>query len=267
MTSQGLTVCDLRALKGIRRIAYVQVASAEEAAAAAEAGMDMIGSGFRPDTLSFVAAAKGTHFQFGLPWGKHACATEALRDAMSAMEAGAQSIYCAMSAQVIEVLAREGIPVIAHAGLVPPKATWTGGYRAVGKTKAQAIQVWQEVKRFESAGAFAIELEVIPAALAAAITRATTLITVSLGSGGDCDAEYLFSADLLGENTGHIPRHAKIYRKFAQMRHQMQAERIAAYREFIADVGAGRFPESRHLVKIDDAVLSDVVASMAADKL
>ena len=42
---------------------------------------------------------------------------------MSAMEAGAQSIYCAMSAQVIEVLAREGIPVIAHAGLVPPKAT------------------------------------------------------------------------------------------------------------------------------------------------
>ncbi|ASJ73962.1 3-methyl-2-oxobutanoate hydroxymethyltransferase [Granulosicoccus antarcticus] len=267
MTSLGLTVCELRALKGKRRITYVQVASAEEAAAAAEAGMDMIGSGFRPDTLSFVAAAKGTHFQFGLPWGKHASATEALRDAMSAMEAGAQSIYCAMSAQVIEVLAREGIPVIAHAGLVPPKATWTGGYRAVGKTKEQALQVWQEVKRFESAGAFAIELEVIPAALAAAITSATTLITVSLGSGGDCDAEYLFSADLLGENTGHIPRHAKSYRNFAKMRQLMQTERIAAYREYIADVDTGRFPESRHLVKIDDDVLSDVVASMEAGKL
>lgn len=262
MTGQGLTVFDLLALKGKRRIAFVQVASVEEAAAAAEAGMDMIGTGFRQDTLPFVAAAKGTHFQFGLPWGKHACATDALRDAMAAMEAGAQSIYCAMSPQVIEVLAREGIPVIAHAGLVPPKATWTGGFRAVGKTKESALNVWQAVQQFESAGAFAIELEVIPGPLAAAITKKTTLLTVSLGSGSSCDAEYLFSADLLGENTGHIPRHAKTYRDFAQMRNHMQKERIAAYREYIDDVSAGAFPEARHLVDMSDEVLSDVIASM-----
>lgn len=231
MNPQGLTVHDLRALKGKRRIVFVQVASAEEAVAAAEAGMDMIGTGLRLETLAFAAAARGTHFQFGLPWGKHASATEALRDAMVAMEAGAQSVYCAMSATVIEVLAREGIPVIAHAGLVPPKATWTGGFRAVGKTKTQALDLWRSVRRFEEAGAFAVELEVIPAALADAITRRTTLLTVSLGSGAGCDAEYLFSADLLGENPGHIPRHAKTYRDFAGMRRRMQTERVAAYRE------------------------------------
>ena len=75
-----------------------------------------------------------------------------LFDAMAAMEAGAQSIYCGMSAAVIEVLAREGVPVICHAGLVPPKATWTGGYRAVGKTAEQACQLWQQLTDFESAG-------------------------------------------------------------------------------------------------------------------
>ncbi len=259
---QGLTVYDLRALKGKRKIVYVQVDREEEAAAAAEAGVDMIGTAFRPDRLGFSAAAQGTHFQFGLAWGEHADATEALRDAMAAMEAGAQSIYCAMSAQVIEVLAREGVPVIAHAGLVPPKATWTGGYRAVGKSADQALEVWRQVKRFEAAGAFAIELEVIPADLATAITKRTDLITVSLGSGAGCDAQYLFSADLLGENTGHLPRHAKSYRDFAAVRRQMQTDRIAAYREYRADIEGGTFPNATHTVRIDPEVLAEVLAAM-----
>ena len=72
----------------------------------------MIGTGFLPERAHFARAVPETHFQFGLPWGKHACVTEALRDAMAAMEAGAQSIYCGMSAAVIEVLAREGVPVL-----------------------------------------------------------------------------------------------------------------------------------------------------------
>lgn len=81
------------------------------------------------------------------------------RDAMTAMQAGAQSTYCAMSPKVIEVLAREGIPVICHVGLVPPKTTWTGDYKAMGKSADQALAVWQAVKDFEAAGAYAVEIE------------------------------------------------------------------------------------------------------------
>ncbi|MFZ1726230.1 MAG: 3-methyl-2-oxobutanoate hydroxymethyltransferase [Albidovulum sp.] len=261
---QGLTIRDLRALKGKRRITYVQVAREEEAAAAAEAGMDVIGTEFRPDTLSFPRAAKGVHFQFGLAWGKHASTIEALREAMAAMEAGAQSIYCAMSAQVIEVLAREGVPVIGHTGLVPPKMTWTGGYRAVGKSQEEAMNVWRNVRDFEAAGAFAVEMEVVPAQLATEITARTSLVTISLGSGQGCDAEYMFSTDLLGENRGRVPRHAKTYRNFASMRDEMQRERVTAYREYIADIGSGAFPEPRHLVNIEEDVLADVVAKMDA---
>ncbi len=256
--SMSLTVMDLLALKGVRQISYVQVARAEEAIAASEAGMDMIGTAFLPERAHFAKAVPNTHFQFGLPWGKHANATEALRDAMAAMQAGAQSVYCGMSPSVVEVLAREGVPVICHVGLVPPKATWTGGYRAVGKTLAQARKVWLQVQEFEQAGAFAVEMEVVAANLASQISTRTSMLTISLGSGGGCDAQYLFSADILGENRGHIPRHAKTYRNFAAERDRLQDERIAAYKEFIADVNSGAFPEARNTVDVDDRILRSI---------
>jgi 3-methyl-2-oxobutanoate hydroxymethyltransferase len=251
----ALTVKDLLDAKGKRQLAYVQVAREEEAIAASDAGMDMIGTAFIPERAHFAKAVPNSHFQFGMPWGKHADATEALRDAMAAMQAGAQSVYCGMSPHIVEVLAREGVPVICHVGLVPPKATWTGGYRAVGRTLDQAMMVWHQVKDFEAAGAFAVEMEVVAANLATEITGRTSMLTISLGSGGGCDAQYLFSADLLGENRGHIPRHAKTYRNFAAERDKLQAERVAAYKEYIADVTSGAFPEAGHVVSIDDETL------------
>jgi len=253
-----MTVMDLLDAKGERPIAYVQVAREEEAVAAAEAGMDMIGTAFLPERAHFARAVPDTHFQFGLPWGQHADATEALRGAMAAMGAGAQSVYCGMSPAIVEVLAREGVPVICHVGLVPPKATWTGGYRAVGRTLEQAKAVWRQVRDFEAAGAFAVEMEVVAADLAAEITRRTSMLTISLGSGGGCDAQYLFSADLLGENRGHVPRHAKTYRNFAAERDRLQAERVAAYREYIDDVVNGSFPEDRHGVAMKGDALREV---------
>ena len=251
----ALTVKDLLDAKGKRQLAYVQVAREEEAIAASDAGMDMIGTAFIPERAHFAKAVPNSHFQFGMPWGKHADATEVLRDAMAAMQAGAQSVYCGMSPHIVEVLAREGVPVICHVGLVPPKATWTGGYRAVGRKLDQAMMVWQQVKDFEAAGAFAIEMEVVAANLATEITGRTSMLTISLGSGGGCDAQYLFSADLLGENRGHIPRHAKTYQNFAAERDKLQAERVAAYKEYIADVTSGAFPEAGHVVSIDDETL------------
>ena len=248
----SLTVKDLLALKGVRRIAFVQVARESEALAASAAGMDMVGTGFRPETRHFASLVPETHFQFGLRWGRHATAEAALLTAMEAMEAGAQSIYCGMSPAVVEVLAREGVPVIAHVGLVPPKATWVGGMRAVGRTARQAHEVYRASRDFESAGAFALEIEVVPARVAEAITRDVSILTISLGSGTGCDATYLFSEDLLGENRGHVPRHAKVYRDFAAERDRLQAERIAAYREYIDDVRSARYPTVAHDVTIDD---------------
>jgi len=249
-------------LKGVRTIAFVQVARESEAIAAAEAGMDMIGTGFRNETRHFASLVPDSHFQFGLAWGQHASAEAALATAMQAMEAGAQSIYCGMSPAVVEVLAREGVPVIAHVGLVPPKATWVGGMRAVGRTAEQAAAFYRASKDFEAAGAFALEMEVVPGEVAAAITERVSALTISLGSGTGCDAVYLFSADLLGENRGHIPRHAKVYRQFAAERDGLQRERVSAYREFTDDVSASAHPARQHDVSIEPAELDAFLAGI-----
>jgi len=260
MTS--LTVKHLLELKGVRQIAFVQVARESEAIAASEAGMDMIGTGYRPETKHFASLVPDSHFQFGLPWGQHASAEAALFTAMQAMEAGAQSIYCGMSPAIIEILAREGVPVIAHVGLVPPKATWVGGMRAVGRSAKQASEVYQASKDFESAGAFAIEMEVVPAQVAEAITQRLSILTISLGSGSACDATYLFSADLLGENRGHIPRHAKVYRQFSAERDRLQLERIASYKEYISDVQSASYPTEQHDVLIQPGEFERFMASI-----
>lgn len=118
--------------------------------------------------------------------------------------------------------------------------------------------VWRQVQDFEQAGAFAVELEVVAAPLATEITKRTSMLTISLGSGGECDAQYLFSADILGENPDQVPRHAKSYRNFAAERARLQTERIAAYREFISDVGSGAFPMANHMVATDEGILREI---------
>jgi 3-methyl-2-oxobutanoate hydroxymethyltransferase len=258
----SLTVKHLQELKGLRQISFVQVARESEAIAASDAGMDMIGTGYRTETKHYASLVPHSHFQFGLPWGQHASAEAALLTAMQAMEAGAQSIYCGMSPKVVETLAREGVPVIAHVGLVPPKATWVGGMRAVGRSAKQASEVYQASKDFESAGAFAIEMEVVPTQVAEAITQRVSMLTISLGSGTACDATYLFSADLLGENRGHIPRHAKVYRQFSTERDRLQQERIAAYKEYISDVQSANYPAAQHDVDIETSEFEQFLADI-----
>ena len=262
MNNFGLTVFDLKNLKGKRTVKFVQVDTLDQALAAKEAGIEMIGTGYTEAKAHFPKALENVHFQFGLQWGEHSSAEEALKSAMQAINDGAQSIYCPMSPAVVEVLAREGVPVIAHAGLIPPKITLTGGYRAVGKSLDEAKQVWDSAKSFESAGAFAIELEVIPDRLASEITKRTSLFTISLGSGANCDAQYLFSADILGESEDFLPRHAKRYKAFFKEYERLHNERVSAYKEYIADVEGNLFADKKYSIEIEDDVFQDLIKSI-----
>ena len=86
----ALTVKDLLDAKGKRQLAYVQVAREEEAIAASEAGIDMIGTAFVTERAHFAKAVPHSHFQFGMPWGKHADATEVFLHAMVLLQEAAQ---------------------------------------------------------------------------------------------------------------------------------------------------------------------------------
>jgi 3-methyl-2-oxobutanoate hydroxymethyltransferase len=247
------TVADLRALKGKRQMTMLFVENTDEAAAAAAAGIDIL-SIIAPIWTPEMRRAAGDCFvQVGLIYGDLCTYEDYLRAAHHALSIGGDAVYCAASLDTIAKLAAEGIPVISHVGLIPAKNTWTGGYRAVGKTAASALQVWQHVKQLEAAGALGAEIEVVPARVASEICRRTSLIMLSMGAGVGGDAQYLFSEDVLGYTRSHRPRHAKVYRNFRAEYDRLQQERIAAFREFRADVESGAYPEEKHLVPIADA--------------
>jgi 3-methyl-2-oxobutanoate hydroxymethyltransferase len=253
---QRPTIADLRALKGQRQLSMLRIETLDEAAAAQQAGVDLVSV---PPALlgpAFREAAP-TLFAFpGLEYGDFVSAEEYLRAAFAAMKAGGDAVYCAASMGIVRRLREEGIPVCGHTGLIPSQCTWTGGFKAVGKTLETAQLVYRQVKALEEAGAFAAEIEVVPADIAAAISKRTSLLLISMGAGAGGDAQYLFASDVLGSNTGHIPRHAKVYRNFAAEHARLQAERVAAFSEFRTDVDSGAYPESQHNVGVAPEVLA-----------
>jgi 3-methyl-2-oxobutanoate hydroxymethyltransferase len=186
-----------------------------------------------------------------------ATAEEAIRVGFRALEAGASSVYCSSSPRIIEAMAREGIPVVGHLGMVPRHVTWTN-YRAIGRTAEEASTLYCRMKELESAGAYAAELEIVPHQLAAFLSSKTRMLLMSLGSGSGCDTQFLFSDDILGDYDERLPRHARAYRNFAEENRRLQQERVAAFGEYIEDVRSGRFPALGNLIEMDPRVLEEV---------
>jgi 3-methyl-2-oxobutanoate hydroxymethyltransferase len=256
MTRKPPTVADLRARKGQGQRTMLKVFTLQEAAAAEAAGIDIVSIG--PDLMmnpDYRSAAPTLFSMTGKTHLEAGTADDYLRWAGTAMLAGADAIYCSGSLRTIEYLAREHIPVVGHVGLVPSRATWTGGFRAVGKRADQALALLNEVRAYESAGAFAVEIEVVPEAVATAISQRVGILLWSMGAGAGCDAQYLFANDLLGYTEGHVPRHSKAYRDFAAENARLQRERIAAFAEFRTEVENGAYPKDNHIVLMSEGEL------------
>ena len=267
--TRNYTVKDLRDQKGIRVLVETVPFTIEEAIAAEEAGIDTMKVRFDPKAPETAAAirrsAPNTFMAFSVPLVAAASPEEAVRLGYDAMTVGADAIMCQWSPRFIEAAAEAGIPVQGHAGLVPRRSTWTGGLRAVGKTFDEAKRIYREIKALEDAGAYAVEVEVIPEDLLAEISKRTSLITSSIGAGGGGDIQFLFAEDILGNNAPPYPRHSKQYRNIYKMKQELQAERIAGFKEFIEDVKQGGFPGKAHIIKTPDGLIRDFLASLGSD--
>ena len=257
------TVAGLRALKGsAQRVAQTTAETAEEAAAAEEAGVEMVvcrGANVRQVRAGsqrlFVTAALG--------FTQAVTADEMLRAAFDAISAGADAVITARGYEMVRMLAAESIPVVGHLGFVPRKSTWFGAVRAVGKTAAEAIELWDRFRRLEDAGAFAAECEVIPAAVLAEINRRTSLVTISLGSGADADVIFLFASDICGESSKR-PRHARAWGDLAKLYRAMRDERVNALAGFRAAVASGDFPAAGEIAAIPSRELDEFCARLGA---
>ena len=248
---------DLRVLKGRGQLTMLFVRTLDEVASAEEAGIDIVSA--PPDLVShpdYRGVAPSLFTMIGMDHRSAGTRDDYLRFAGKMLKSGAAAIYSSGSVATIRFLADEHIPVVGHVGLVPSRHTFTGGFRAVGKTAAGAQAMLGEVRAYKAAGAFAVEIEVVPVEVAQAISQRVGILLWSMGAGAGCDAQYLFSEDILGENRGHMPRHAKVYRNFAAEYYRLQRERVAAYAEFIADVASGAHPQDRNVVKTDAAELA-----------
>ena len=151
---------------------------------------------------------------------------------------------------IVEMLSKEEIPVMCHLGLVPRKSSWRGGLRAIGKNAEEAIKLFNDFKTMESAGAFSAECEIILEEIMTEISKRTSLITSSLGSGLSGDIIYLFQNDICGEHE-NIPKHARAFGNVLKLKNDIYRERVSSLQNFKNSVEKQTFPSDKELINIE----------------
>lgn len=149
----------------------------------------------------------------------------------------------------IKAITSASIPVMGHLGLTPQSVNAFGGFKVQGKDEANAKRILQDAKDIESAGAFAVVLECVPAKLADLITKELSIPTIGIGASAGCDGQILVYQDMLGMYTDFKPKFVK---RFASVGEVMQ-NGIKAY---IDETKKGTFPAPEHTFKIDDEVIN-----------
>ena len=262
MSRKKLTVYDYLQCKGKRQLSVMFVHNADEAAAAEEAGIDMICTSHDApqygvynsfEELKRIREAAPSCFMQSGGAVRVASEYEAMKLSHKYLDIGADVIYGGnWSYKWLRSLRDEFIPINSHVGLVPGNATWIGGFRAQGKTADEAIRVLQHTLELQDAGVIGVEFEVVPPKVAEVVTKKVDIMTLSMGSGSGCDGQYLFANDVLGYTEGHVPRHARIYRDFKKEYAKLQIKRVSAFKEFHYDTINKKFDDPKITVGIED---------------
>lgn len=169
--------------------------------------------------------------------------TEAIRNAGRVLqESGVQGVKLEGGlpmAETVRALVDRGIPVIGHLGLTPQSVHALGGYRVQGRDQATAERLVADARALEEAGACAIVLELLPAALARRISTGLTIPTIGIGAGAGCDGQVLVLHDMLGLNEAFNP---KFLKRYAELGEAVRA----AVRAYAAEVRDGTYPGPSH---------------------
>lgn len=137
-------------------------------------------------------------------------------------------------ADTIKALVDAGIPTIAHIGLRPQSVHALGGY----KVQRDSERLFEDATSAEKAGAFIVLIECVPSDLASQVTKMLSVPTIGIGAGPHCDGQVLVTNDMLGWNSGYIP---KFVRPFANLRN----DAMKAVEQYRSQVSSGEFPGSQ----------------------
>ncbi|SLN70185.1 3-methyl-2-oxobutanoate hydroxymethyltransferase [Falsiruegeria litorea R37] len=240
--TRNLTVADIRANKVAgRKMTQVTSVNRNEAAACEEMGVDHL-SIVAEDIHEVRAGAPNTFVTSAVMMSEHPTPDDILRTAIAAAAAGSDAIYTPRGLRNVEMLAHEGLAVQGHLGLVPRKSTLVGGLRGIAKTADEAMVLMDDVRRLQDAGAYAVEMECVAAEALSEISKRTSLVTHSIGSGSGGDVIFMFMEDICGD-VDNPPRHAKAFGRVGEIRKELEAERRRALQAYGEAVKGGAFPD------------------------
>jgi 3-methyl-2-oxobutanoate hydroxymethyltransferase len=193
------------------------------------------------------AVVRGTRMALvvaDLPFGSYQAGPPvALANAVRHLkEGGAQAVKLEGGRRVVpqvDAIVGAGIPVMGHLGLTPQSVNVLGGVRRVQGRGDAGDELLADALALESAGAFAVVLESVPAELGRRVSEALRIPTVGIGAGPDCDAQIMVWQDMAGLTEGRLPRFVK---RYADTRGAL----LDAARRYAGDVAAGRYPDPAH---------------------
>jgi 3-methyl-2-oxobutanoate hydroxymethyltransferase len=249
--SQSVTPGDLKAMKSRgEKIAVLTAYDYPTARLLDESGVDvllvgdslgMVVLGY-PDTTHVTieemvhhtsAAARGVKRALvvaDLPFATYTMPKQAVVNARRLMDAGANAVKLEggrdQCDQIEEIIA-DGIPVMAHLGMLPQSVKTEGGYKIKGKTPVEMQKLLDDARAVEAAGAFAVVLELVKSEVAAQITTTLSIPTIGIGSGPDCDGQVLVSHDLIGLFPWFTPKFVKPHGHVAEQIRESAAAFVA----------------------------------------
>lgn len=266
-----LTIPDLAAKKAAgERLAMVAVGEVLSAAWAERAGVDIIGIGDslgmtlygHENTLAVTLdqmiehcravrrGAPNTLTLVSMPYGSYATESIAVQNAVRLMkESGADAVKLQGGREmfnIIKAVADCGVPVMSHVGLCPHFVHRYGGFRMQGRTAEQAMQIVDNAKAIQEAGAIGLEIEAMPYEVGKAVDDAVSIFTFSIGAGSAGTCQLLNGYDLIGAFDTFKPKFAKRYGNVAEVA-------VNAFQAYVDDIRSGSFPDDEHTYQMSPA--------------
>jgi 3-methyl-2-oxobutanoate hydroxymethyltransferase len=155
----------------------------------------------------------------------------------------------------IKAIAEGGMLVMGHIGLTPQSSGQLGGFKAQGRTAETALELIQDAKAIQEAGAFSLLVEAVPPEVCKVIRDELTIPAYSIGAGIDADGQLMIVSDILGIFQAFT---AKFVKKYANL----GGETLKALQAYAEDVRAGRFPEAQHTYNMVDGELSKLMTAL-----
>lgn len=284
MTQSKLTIPDLATKKAAgERLVMVAVGEVLTATWAERAGVDIVGVGDslgmtlhgHENTLAMTVDQMIMHTQavrrgapntlslVSMPYGSYATVDNAVQNAVRMMkESGADAVKLQLGregAHIIKAVADAGVPVMSHVGLLPHRVHLLGGFKMQGRTAEAAMELVDNAKAIEDAGAIGLEIEAMPYEVGKAVDDAVDIFTFSIGAGAAGTCQLLNGYDLLGAFDTFKPKFAKRYANLAEIA-------TKAFEDYCDDVRSGRFPDEEHSYQMNPEEIAKLREHLGRDK-